>query len=533
MKPSRRSAASQLAGLEEEWLPEDVAAERRRLRDKQRAAERAQAGRRAQSLLGTVGAAGPAGGRVLVRARVPGVAETTAQLAATYPFLADAPYGVVGPYIGQGRYSRSRWTWDSYEAYRLGLIRNPSIFISGTVGSGKSSLTKSMTIVRSVPFGRRFIVPADQKGEYVPIARALGVEPVQFGPGMGTCLNPLEPPQVPAAVAAAAEYADLVPNHQRTTLTAMAEAGAGRLLLPEERTALDLALDFITRREDDVDRWATPSLGEVAHALLNPDLDYVRRAGVRDAERLADSSFGLGCQIRTLVHGVFRGLFDGRTTVRVDIDAPGVVIDMSRVRNDDASLALSMTAAQAHLELAIALDQRPRYMVYDESWRFVRFYGLLRRLSAAIKLSREGHVPVVVVHRVSDLVTGDPVMDAAAEGLLADIDVRILYHQAADQIERTRVMCGLNDVEAGLLTSLDQGSALWKIDQDSRVIDHMIPIGGREWQVVQTDSRMTGDYHSVEDPDRQLAELFSPAPDALAERDAAPIAASARAGDQR
>jgi type IV secretory pathway VirB4 component len=507
--PRQEPARGDLAmGEEPDWLPEDMAAQRRQLRERQRAAQRAQA-TRPPTLLGSVGAPGPAGGRVLMRTRVPGVTETTAQLAATYPFLAEAPYGVIGPYIGQGRYSRTRWTWDSYTAYQQGIVRNPSIFVSGTVGSGKSSLVKSMTIVRAVPFGRRFIVPADQKGEYRGLARALGFEPVEFGPGMGTCLNPLEPPRVPDQVAARAEYADLVPNHQVTTLTAMAEAGMGRLLLPEEKTALDLALEYITRRSDDVGRWATPSLGEVAHALLNPDLQYVRQTGVRDAERLADSSFGLGCQIRTLVHGVFRGLFDGRTTVRVDIDAPGVVIDMSRVRNDDASLALSMTAAQAHLELAIALDPRPRYLIYDESWRVVRFYGLLRRLSAAIKLSREGHVPVVVVHRVSDLVTGDPMMDAAAQGLLADIDVRILYHQAADQIAQTQALCGLGDVEAALLTDLDQGSALWKIDQDSHLVDHVVPLGGLEWEVVQTDSRMSEDYRRVEQAGQKLAELFA------------------------
>jgi hypothetical protein len=445
-------------------------------------------------VLGALGAAGPAGGRVLLRTRIPGVVETTAQLAATYPFLAQAPLRVAGPFIGRDRFSRAAWTWDSYRAYQHGLIRNPAIFIAGTVGSGKSSLTKSMTAVRAVPFGRRFIVPADQKGEYGRLARALGFEPVQFGPGMGTCLNPLQPPTVPDQFAARTAYADLVPHHQATTLTAMAEAGIGRRLTPPERTALDVALQRASHRgEAGPERWATPSLGTVAHALLNPDLDQIRSTGLRDADRLADDSFTLGCQVRSLVQGVFRGLFDGRTTVDVDLDAAGVVIDMSRVRNDDTSLALAMTAAQAHLELAISLDPRPRYLIYDESWRVVRFHGLLRRLSAAIKLSREGHVPVVVVHRVSDLATGDPATDAVGQGLLADIDVRILYHQAADQVERTRALCGLGEVEAALLGHLDQGSALWKIDQQSYVVDHIVPADGLEWTVIQTDSAMMAD----------------------------------------
>ena len=68
-------------------------------------------------------------------------------------------------------------------------------------------------------------------------------------------------------------------------------------------------------------------------------------------------------------------------------------------------------------------------------------------------------MPVIAVHRTSDLVTGDPQLDAAAVGLLADIDVRILYHQAADQVARTRELCGLTEVEAALLPALDTGSA--------------------------------------------------------------------------
>lgn len=457
---------------------------------------------RRAATLGPLGATGPAGGRVLLRSRIPGVVETTAQLAATYPFLADAPPAVHGPFIGRDRFSGAAWTWDSYRAYQQKVIRNPALFICGTVGSGKSSLTKSMTAIRAVAFGRRFIVPADQKGEYAPVARALGIEPVHFGPGLGTCLNPLDPPRAPTAAAARARYADLVPRHQLTTLTAMAEAGMDRSVVPEEKTALELALSYITRYgHADVGRWATPSLGRIAEVLLNPDLDYLRDAGIRDPHRLVDASFALGCQIRTLVHGVFRGLFDGRTTVPIDVDAPGVVIDMSRIRNDDASLALAMTAAQAHLELAIVLDPRPRYLIYDESWRVVRFHGLLRRLSAAIKLSREGHVPVVIVHRVSDLITGQPATDAVAEGLLADIDVRILYHQASDQVDRTRTLCGLGEIEASLLTNLEQGSALWKIDQSSYVIDHVVPLGGLEWTVVQTDSAMTADQTADDSPD--------------------------------
>ena len=112
------------------------------------------------------GPAGPTAGRVFHRMRLRAQEETTAQIAGTYPFVAERGFSADGAYIGRDRFTRGAFRFDPFELYRAGLLPNPNVGIFGTIGSGKSSLIKTMAL-RLLAFGVRFIVPADTKGEMV------------------------------------------------------------------------------------------------------------------------------------------------------------------------------------------------------------------------------------------------------------------------------------------------------------------------------------------------------------------------------
>ncbi len=122
----------------------------------------------------------------------------------------------------------------------------------------------------------------------------------------------------------------------------------------------------------------------------------------------------------------------------------------------------------------------------------MRHLGLVRRMQEQFKLSRAwGLSNIVIMHRLSDLrAVGEAGSEAVAlaEGLLADCSTRIVYQQEADQVERTRSALGLTDVEAGLLPMLGRGIGLWKIGRRGFVVEHVI--GGAEWDLINTDSRM-------------------------------------------
>ena len=105
-------------------------------------AERAQ--RRTTVYLPSAGEPGPAMLRSPGRFRLPRHQDTSAVLAGQYPFLAEAGLGSAGMFIGQDLYSGSSFVYDPWVLYQRGIITAPNLILAGIVGSGKSSLAKSL-----------------------------------------------------------------------------------------------------------------------------------------------------------------------------------------------------------------------------------------------------------------------------------------------------------------------------------------------------------------------------------------------------
>ena len=119
------------------------------------AAERAE--RRNTTYLPAAGEPGAAALRTPGRLRLPRHQDTSATLAGAYPFLAEGGLGADGVFIGQDLYSGGSFVYDPWTLYARGVITAPNIVLAGIVGSGKSSLAKSL-YTRSIPFGRRVYV---------------------------------------------------------------------------------------------------------------------------------------------------------------------------------------------------------------------------------------------------------------------------------------------------------------------------------------------------------------------------------------
>ena len=96
---------------------------------------------------------------------------TTANAQAIYPFVAESGLGGRGALIGIDLHGAA-FSYDPFVLYEQRVISNPNMFVAGEVGSGKSSLVKTY-LFRQAVFGR---IPwvADPKGEYAPLAHALG-----------------------------------------------------------------------------------------------------------------------------------------------------------------------------------------------------------------------------------------------------------------------------------------------------------------------------------------------------------------------
>ena len=425
-------------------------------------------------------------GRSLLRMRTPVHRTTTRNLQALYPFVVDSGLGSRGVYVGRQAGSDSSFVFDPWEQYADGVVTNPNMLLAGVIGRGKSALAKSMAL-RMSAFGVRVYVPGDPKGEWGPVARALGVEPITLGRGLPARINPLDPGIRPTGMAEE-EWRRELRSRRQSLVAALAETALDRRLQPVERSALQVALDSATKccGAD------APSLPLVVTDLLAPCEGNAAALNMT-ARELAVESRNLALELNRLVAGDLAGLFDGPTTQSLDFSAPIQVLDTSRLAGDDTAVALLMTCASAWMETALADPTAGRRLVvYDEAWRMLRHLPLVRRMQLQWKLSRAiGVANLAVVHRISDLgavgASGSEAV-ALARGLLADCSTRIVYAQESDQVDATASALGLTDVEAEQLIHLPRGRGLWKVGRHSAIVDHVL--GRSEYSVVDTDARM-------------------------------------------
>ena len=322
----------------------------------------------------------------------PGHRATTANAQAIYPFFAENGLGDGGVLIGTDLHG-SAFTYDPFVLYERRVVSNPNLLVAGEVGAGKSSLVKTY-LYRQALFGR---VPwiADPKGEYGPLAEALGVEPIRLVPGGDVRLNPIA--------------RDAGWDGQLSLLRALAAGALARRARPGGggRAARGAArrqrrrggrADAARRRRAAVPaartRWPSGSSrrqrareacarrrARAAAALRGRPARHVRRP---DDARACDSTGARSCSTS-------RAFYDS--------SALGLVMTCASAwqRGDDR-------AASTPRPTARSAPPRKIINVFDEAWRALSVLGVGEWLQAAFKLSRrDGVQNVVVMHRLSDL----------------------------------------------------------------------------------------------------------------------------------
>jgi type IV secretory pathway VirB4 component len=187
-------------------------------------------------------------------------------------------------------------------------------------------------------------------------------------------------------------------------------------------------------------------------------------------------------------------MFDGPSTIDLDPNGPGVVIDLSAVHHDPEALGLVMIAATSWLQSVMTLQGRPRIQVLDEAWALLANERAARYLQACFKLGRSyGVANIAIVHRLSDLraqADDGTALAKVTAGFLADAQTRIVFRQSADQVSEAQDALGLTETEAAVLPRLARGRALWKYGPHAAIVQHVI--GPGEAALCDTDARMGG-----------------------------------------
>lgn len=412
------------------------------------------------------------------------------------PFLSGPSLGANGVMIGSDAHGGGPFSFDPWEAYRLGYITGMSMLVFGTVGTGKSSLVKSFAI-RVVLAGRKLAVASDLKGEWTGIIKALRGQVIQIGPGLGTKLNPLDPGVRPSRNRLGKPMTDdawamVVRTRRLQTMTTLAMILMDSShLSPAEHASLEIAVDEAVAAASREDR--TPTVVDVIDGLQHVD-----------EEELESAARLLGLTLRRITTGAMAGMFDGESTADFSGDVPAVSIDTSAMRGaSKESRRIVSACCGAWMEAMIThSDGGQRVVVYEEGWDSLASYADLSRMVEQWKLARDyGIFNILILHKLKDLdMAGDQgsAMAAMAQSLLADADVKVIYRQDSSSLRQTSDRLELNDREIALLRSLRKGRGLWKVGQLSFEVDNELTV--EEVPLLDTDQRMDvgRDYEDYE-----------------------------------
>lgn len=436
--------------------------------------------------------AGASGGLRLPRHR-----GTTAHIASIYPFhggraLSDTNSPYVGINVSDGS---SAWSYDPFELYGQDLgggtiLTNSNMLILGEPGNGKSSAVKTMLYRQAAYYGRgRFISISDPKGEYGPLAAALGMPVIKLFPGGSERLNPLAP--------GTGNIEESVRTRQHL-VTGLLSTVKEASLSPVEHALLTQAIAVLDDTFRDVD--IAPTLVDLAHLLGNlPEsvvgLDELKLLDEREKSAAVTE---LRLALSRLLNTTLRGMFDGQSTVSFDqMSGQGVVVDLSAVFSNLDALPLVQMATTSTLAGQMATlkhEGRRGILVDDEVWATMASERAAKALQTRLKLCRDlGVWNTLITHRLSDFqAQADSGSSAAkvAEGLLGDVQTRVVFRQATDQLELTGKALQMNDRLLSLLPRLTRGRAVWSVAGRWAVVQHVIGTA-TERAICDTDQAMS------------------------------------------
>ena len=423
------------------------------------------------------GYARPFSGRAPLQPRIPTFRGSTAQVQGLYPWLYGASLPPVGAYIGVDTLSGGAFSCHPLEWLHRGLITNPNIIVTGIPGAGKSATIKAIGH-RLMAYGVRMFIPGDLKNEYAPLARALGVAPVELGPGLPARLNPLDAGplgrNLPADEHRLRERLDEVHRRRITLLASLLVVRLGRELTPTEEAAISLAIHHAAGGGARRHQLQDPTIPQVWALLRDPLPEMAHDMRIRgdDPAELREMIRPASDALGNMVQGSLSGLFDGPTTVRMDFDAPIQTVDLSRLdgRGDD-TVAMTLACVSSWGQAAIDEPDGPvRLVVRDELWRSMRIPAMIRKIDSDLRLSRaHGTIQILATHRLADFEAVGPEGSAEvaiARNLIASCDVRICLHQDTEPLAMTRDAIGLTDTECahiGSWSGEQVGRAIWKI----------------------------------------------------------------------
>jgi hypothetical protein len=414
-----------------------------------RKARRAAVAERSATLFGPKGLPGPAGGRWSLVDKPVEYRATTNQACGIWPWVVGAGTPVIGTYLGQHVGTSAPVCFDPLSWFhRANLLSNPSAFVLGLPGLGKSTLIRKM-VTGSIAGGVTPMILGDLKPDYAEQVALMGGQVVRLGRGQGH-LNPL-------AVGALGSILPILKErgfdaeHERVkaeVLSRRLDMTASLLaLVRKDRPVTDTEEAVIARALELLD--ADPAFGPGNPPLL-ADLLGLLSAGHADLLVMTESEGlpeyhtavkPLRLSMRALIEGPLGTVFSKQTSQPIDVGATAVCVDVSGISAGDKRLKAAVMLAcwsdgfgaieAAHTLADLGLGPQRHFLaVLDELWQVLGAgQGMVERVDALTRVNRTmGLALLMITHTAKDL-----------ESLASEADIK----RAMGFIERSgAVFCG-------------------------------------------------------------------------------------------
>lgn len=392
---------------------------------------------------------------------------TTVQVCGYWPFSAGSVAPLVGVPLGLHLTRAFPICADPISYFLADLITNPSMFILGRPGLGKSTVIRRILALYEA-WGYLPLVLGDLKPDHVDLIRAQDGLVVEVGPGRNA-VNPLDRGPLTALLEDLPEDDRKVAledlrQFQRHSATALLQQAGRRPLTPNEETIVSRALRILAHELD-----REPVFPDLLRLLDEKHEDIVKAADAYGQED--DTLFRTRTQhLRDVLQklgpdGPYGDLFSQATSVPIALDRP-FAFDLSSIEQGDKDLqaavqvtcwAYGSSAVSAARRLAKAgvIQERHHVLVMDEMWRMlksdpklVHFVDELSRLNRTI-----GNAQIMCTHTMSDLKLTSEADTEVAWGLVSRAGMLVLGGLDNKEMGNLATVFALSKTEEDMITS--------------------------------------------------------------------------------
>ncbi|MGF6881763.1 hypothetical protein ABH933_001274 [Nocardia sp. GP40] len=403
---------------------------------------------------------------------LPYVRGTTCRICGLYPFPIPGEIITPGLPIGRQR-GGAPFFFDALGWFEAGMITAPIYSVLGPNGFGKSTLMRQIGI-NALFQGRHLIVLADAKPDFRRLCEVLGEDGQIFHVGGlgGGVLNPLDPGALADVVIRLGDRPDaravMDQLHEAQSQNVVALVSLmRRAALPDYETGvLDAAITALYEGG----RFSPsrpPILSDLIETFDAPTPLMQAAVAARSSDEFADLTQRLVQSLRALVQGALGRAFDGRSTVRMDLDAAMIDVDLSQIplsARDLRAAVIAITGIEAqesvrarNLLAANGLARKTvTDLMIDELWQLFEVGGS-SQISTVNRITRlqrtDGETLGTSTHTVGDYkgVSDSVHEQLQATGFISRSRVKFVGPINANEIQQQQGLIEYTGPEAELL----------------------------------------------------------------------------------